>query len=171
MSTKVVVLDETGRLSTPFPHPNEQCQMAPPDGVARCIKVGVSLSGVMYRTSAIREIGTNALPYLLRDLDPPEESRLRRWLVKLLRKQTFVKMRLRTSDEKSRQATWAFKALGPVARPAIQKLVPLLERNPGYVPGALAGIGPDAVPHLCRALDSSNALVRGNTAAYLANAV
>lgn len=122
-------------------------------------------------SKAIREIGTNALPYLLRDLDPPEESKLRRWLVKLLRKQTFVKVRLRTSDEKSRQATWAFKALGPAGRPAIQKLVPLLERNPGYVPGALAGIGPDAVPHLCRALDSSNAFVRGNTAAYLGNAV
>jgi HEAT repeat protein len=122
-------------------------------------------------SKAIREIGTNALPYLLRDLDPPEESKLRRWLAELLRKQTFVKMRLRTSDQKNRQAVWAFQTLGPSAKPAIQQLVPLLETNPGYVPGALAGIGPDAVPHLCRALDSSNASVRGNTAAYLANAV
>ena len=63
VSTRVVVLDETGRLSTPFPHPDEPCQMSPPDGVARCIKVGVSLSGVMYRTSAIREIGTPRLAW------------------------------------------------------------------------------------------------------------
>ena len=122
-------------------------------------------------SKAIREIGTNALPYLLRDLDPPPESRLKRLLAELLRKQTFIKMRLRTSDEKSRQATWAFKALGAAAVPAIPQLVTLLEKNPGYVPGALAGIGPDAVPNLCQALDSSNGFVRANTAAYLANAV
>jgi GT2 family glycosyltransferase len=63
VSTRVVVLDENGGLSTPFPHPNERCQMSPPDGVARCIKIGVSLSGVMYRTSAIREIGTPRLAW------------------------------------------------------------------------------------------------------------
>jgi hypothetical protein len=57
VSTRVAVLDETGVLSTPFAHPAGRCRMLPPDGMAHCIKAGVSLPGVLYRTGAIREIG------------------------------------------------------------------------------------------------------------------
>lgn len=57
VSTRVVVLDETGHFSAPFAHPAERCRFAAPDGMARCLMTGVSLPGVMYRTAAIREIG------------------------------------------------------------------------------------------------------------------
>ena len=69
------------------------------------------------------------------------------------------------------QACAAFYALGPFAKPAIQDLTSLLEKYPGYVPGALAGIGSDAVPELLNGLTNGSFFVRDNTAANLANAV
>lgn len=57
VSTRVVVLDEHGVISTPFPHPEERRTFMPPDGMPRCVNVGVSLPGVLYRTRAVQEIG------------------------------------------------------------------------------------------------------------------
>jgi glycosyltransferase involved in cell wall biosynthesis len=57
VSTRVVVLDERDVISTPFPHPEERCTFAPRDGMPRCVNDGVSLVGVLYRTSAVRDIG------------------------------------------------------------------------------------------------------------------
>lgn len=57
VSTRVVVLDEQGAISTPFPHPDERRTFMPPDGMPRCVNVGVSLPGVLYRTRAVQEIG------------------------------------------------------------------------------------------------------------------
>ena len=97
---------------------------------------------------AIRHMGARTLPYLLARL--AERS---------------------SGDVRCRQVTWAFNALGPIAKPAIPKLIPLLGQNPGYAPAALAGIGRDAVPELLMALTNESFYVRDNTAAALVNAI
>ena len=97
---------------------------------------------------AVRHMGVKTLPYLLADLD-----------------------RNHAKDNLYGQVTWAFDALGPIAKPAIPKLTNLLEQNPGYVPLALTGIGPDAMPEIMNALTNGSFWVRDNTAAGLANAI
>lgn len=57
VSTRVAVLDEAGTLSTPFPHPDRHTRLSSLDGMVRCIRTGVSLPGVMYRTSVMRQVG------------------------------------------------------------------------------------------------------------------
>ena len=69
------------------------------------------------------------------------------------------------------RSTWAFDALGPTGKSAIPELEKLLEKNPGYVPSALAGIGRDAVPELLGALTNQSFFVRDNAAAAIANAI
>jgi hypothetical protein len=46
-----------------------------------------------------------------------------------------------------------------------------LEQYPGYVPLALASIGPDALPEVLHALTNGSFWVRDNTAVGLANAL
>ncbi len=119
---------------------------------------------------AIRRMGTNTLPFLLHDLDVARQSRLKEYLIQLARKQSLFKLNWSDADERSRQATWAFTALGPAGSPAIPELLRLEESNPGYVPGALAGIELVALPYLIQGLTNKNEWVRGNAATYLANA-
>lgn len=108
---------------------------------------------------AIRHMGAKTLPFLLADLGDE-------------RFQAYSRKRdQRTPDQRSRQAAWAFDALGPVATSAIPELERIMEKNPGYVPGALAGIGRDALPELLSALTNQSFSVRDNTAAAIANAV
>ena len=95
---------------------------------------------------AVRHMGVKTLPFLLADIAGH-------------------------GDKPSSEATWAFDALGPIAKPAIPQLTRLLEQNPGYVPLALAGIGPDAMPELLNALTNGSFWVRDNTAVGLANAI
>jgi hypothetical protein len=108
---------------------------------------------------AIRKMGAKTLPFLLADLGDARYERYSR------------KQNKRTSDQRNSQATWAFDALGSIGKPAISELTRMLEQNPGYVPGALAGIGRDALPELLMALTNGDFFVRDNTAAYLANAI
>ncbi len=97
---------------------------------------------------AIRSMGTNTLPFLLHDLDVAQQSRFKEYLIQLVRKQSWFKLKWRNMNERSRQAAWAFIALGAAGEPAIPELLKLQESNPGYVPGALAGIGVAALPYL-----------------------
>jgi RNA polymerase sigma factor (sigma-70 family) len=108
---------------------------------------------------AIRKMGAKTLPFLLADLDDARYKRYSR------------KQDKRTPDQRNSQATWAFDALGSVGKPAILELTRILKQNPGYVPGALAGIGRDALPELLDALTNEDFFVRDNTAAHLANAI
>jgi hypothetical protein len=90
--------------------------------------------------AAIREAGTNALPFLMK------------WL----------RMRGNSSPDYHRP-TWAlhgFEGLGPAAKAAIPELVALLgERNVGNYPSiALAYIGPDAVPALTNVLRTNHVI-------------
>jgi RNA polymerase sigma factor (sigma-70 family) len=108
---------------------------------------------------AIRGMGIKTIPFLLADLGK-EDGNIH-----------YAGPDPRTPDERSRQASWAFDALGALAKPAIPGLRKLLEKNPGYAPVALADIGPDALPDLLNALTNGSFWVRDNTAAGLANAL
>jgi hypothetical protein len=57
VATRVVAVDEAGQFSDPFAHPREAVRLGPPDGVLRCLISGVSLPGVIYRTSAMHAVG------------------------------------------------------------------------------------------------------------------
>jgi hypothetical protein len=109
---------------------------------------------------AIRKMGSNTIPFLLADLNTSGPRTIH-----------YDTEDSRSIDERSRQAVWAFDALGEDAKSAIPELVNLLERNPGYVPEALAGIGRDALPELLKALTNDVFWVRDNTAGALANAI
>jgi RNA polymerase sigma factor (sigma-70 family) len=109
---------------------------------------------------AIRVMGTLTIPFLLADLGDKRFSHVH-----------YAEPDKRTLDERSDQATWAFDALGSLGKSAVPELVKLLHQNPGYVPSALVGIGPDAMPELMGALTNEDFWVRDNTAAALANAL
>ncbi|MFP6572962.1 MAG: glycosyltransferase family 2 protein, partial [Vicinamibacterales bacterium] len=57
VSTRVVAVNERGQFVDKMIHPKEVCILTPPEGIARCLKAGVSLTGVVYRTREISEIG------------------------------------------------------------------------------------------------------------------
>jgi RNA polymerase sigma factor (sigma-70 family) len=109
--------------------------------------------------NAIRQMGARTLPFLLADLD---DARFK----------TYARPHdRRTTDDRYRQATWAYDALGPLGKSSIPELARLLEQDPGYVPSALGGIGRDALPVLLNALTNQNFFVHDNAAAALANAI
>jgi hypothetical protein len=64
----------------------------------------------------------------------------------------FIKFRFADVNTRLRRACMGFAALGPIAEPAIPDLLALVEDKPGYVPTALAYIGPPAIPALHQCL-------------------
>ena len=57
VSTRVVAVNENGQFVNKMIHPKQACILTPPEGIAHCLKAGVSLPGVVYRTHAMSEIG------------------------------------------------------------------------------------------------------------------
>jgi serine/threonine protein kinase/capsular polysaccharide biosynthesis protein len=109
---------------------------------------------------AIAQMGTNLIPFLLVDLGNGNPLKVK-----------YERQDSRSADERARHAAWAFDALGAAAKPAIPQLEQLLEKTPGYVPSALAGIGRDALPTLLKALTNDVFWVRDNAAAAIANGI
>jgi peptidoglycan/xylan/chitin deacetylase (PgdA/CDA1 family)/HEAT repeat protein len=109
--------------------------------------------------TAVRSIGTNALPHLLRWLRfDPRPPPLRDKLQELLNKQSLVRIRLPRRHDHRGQAIIGFQALGSAAEPALPELRRLLH-NPATCYGAvfaLRAIGPIAVPILATELINSN---------------
>lgn len=108
--------------------------------------------------AAIRAIGTNAVALLLSDLkcsdDPP-------WLtaiVKLSKRQTFLRLPLRDAVTRREQAAVAFYELGPAGLAALPELARLLTNNSCavYAAHALAGMGTNAIPAFTTALTNAN---------------
>jgi hypothetical protein len=81
---------------------------------------------------AIRAIGTNAIPWLLRQLTASP------W--------TPVETNSAASYIHQNRTRLGFWALGEIGTPAIPSLVNLIEQQPDAVPSALAGIGAPALP-------------------------
>ncbi|MBN9689229.1 MAG: hypothetical protein J0M24_03235 [Verrucomicrobia bacterium] len=131
--------------------------------------------------AAIRAIGTNAIPWLLRELHQSggRGNLLRFRLNQFLEKQTLIQWRVRDAYYRDYRATVGFKALGEIAQPAILELLTMVEANPAFVPGALAGIGRPAVPALMQCVTNTRpytnqlgvyAAIPGNTISALFNA-
>lgn len=106
------------------------------------------------QAQAVQAIGTNAFPWLLSQLRA-NGSRWQWQLNKLLARQSIIKYRFPDPNARLRRATGGFLALGELARPAIPELLSLVENKPGYVPEALAAIGPAAVPALQQCLTNT----------------
>ena len=109
---------------------------------------------------AIRQMGTNVIPFLLADLGDGNPSHVK-----------YEEPDVRPPGTRLTQATWAFDALGAAGKPAIPQLEKLLAVSPGYVPLALGGIGRDALPELMKALTNDVFWVRDNAAVAMANAI
>jgi HEAT repeat protein len=111
---------------------------------------------------AIGAIGTNAIPTLLQMLQS-EESALKWKLIRLWNDQDFFKHRPYHSWSQQDIALDGFKALGPIAKPAIPNLAKMIDGTNAadYAVQALAAIGPDALETLIRASTNNNAVIRG----------
>ncbi len=118
---------------------------------------------------AVRSMGTNAIPWLLKDLKAKGHA----WHGKanqILQKQNLVKWRFPDVHDQWQRGCWGIFALGTVAKDAIPELETMLVETPGYVPWALVGIGHDAVPSICRALTNGHQYVESNMAISIAKA-
>ncbi len=119
---------------------------------------------------AIRTIGTNALPILLQRLSY-KNSRLKQKSAEVIEKILHLKLEIRTEFSERLHARLGFRALGPMARPAIPQLTEMLG-DPGTSPDAascLAAIGPEVVPLLTNVLNNPDARIRGGAASALAD--
>jgi hypothetical protein len=117
---------------------------------------------------AVRRMGTNAIPTLLRMLQARDSS-LTTWLLRLARKQHLMKFDHTGDFMKNAHAAHAFDILGADARDAVPELIKILDQNisvhsRNYTAWALGGIGPPAakaVPTLLRATADTNYVRRG----------
>lgn len=112
--------------------------------------------------NAIREIGTNALPTLLQ-MVAAKDSPLKKKFASLAARQSLVQLQFHSADYYHAKASYGFGALGPIAKPAVPSLIPLLQsRDPQVQTSAahsLSLIGPDAesaVPALLPLLEERN---------------
>jgi len=115
---------------------------------------------------AIRSIGTNALPLLLK-WTAAKDSLFQRKLVAWARKQSLIKVRFHSDEEYHAQADAGFASLGALAKPAVPALIKLLNHSDTMVRVTaeydLMWIGPeaqDAVPALVRCLNDGDFIVR-----------
>jgi len=113
---------------------------------------------------AVRHIGTNSIPTLLRMLrahDSPLKTKLLTWASK----HRSLGIHYTNPSIFNQQAFMGFQALGPDAASAVPKLIKILDQNvsecsANYTARTLAVIGPEAkaaVPWLLRAATSTNA--------------
>jgi len=130
------------------------------------------------QVQAVRAIGTNAIPWLLKAFRPGGAAW--QWkLNQLLNKQRLIRYRFPDPNVRLTRGTVGFWALGEMAEPAIPRLLTLVEAYPGYVLGALAGIGRPAKSALQQCLTNiklytnslgSYAIIPGNTINDIFNA-
>ena len=118
----------------------------------------VTNQAVEHVVKAIQAIGTNAIPFLLRDMERKEESRwlqsakARAYKMKLMDQTHFWSWRLNRS-------MWGFRALGTNAAPALDRMLALLDDDgtpSGNVTAALIALGHVAVPDLVKRLRATN---------------
>jgi hypothetical protein len=119
--------------------------------------------------AAVRHIGTNGIPTLLRMIRG-KDSNLKLRLVALARKQRLVKVHFVPAAERNVEASRAFIVLGDMARDAVPALVQMYHDDitadsQSAIEDALAWIGPAAKPAislLLGAATNSNPRVRAN---------
>jgi peptidoglycan/xylan/chitin deacetylase (PgdA/CDA1 family) len=115
--------------------------------------------------TALRQMGTNALPHLVRRLTQVEQpSPLRRLIEWINDHQSVLRLHTPESPDWSTYAAEAFHLLGPDAAPAIPALAPLLhsESTCPVATEALMVIGPNSLPTFVRALTNHSSRVRSH---------
>jgi hypothetical protein len=113
---------------------------------------------------AIRAIGTNAIPTLLRWLKTDEDSKLKVKLLQLASKQHVLNIRWKTAEIQHREARIGLRCLGPLAKSALPTLIEMYNRHgsdpfdsPDVIAEISGSVGPtvvDAVPGLI--IDTTN---------------
>jgi HEAT repeat protein len=118
--------------------------------------------------NAVRQIGTNAIPYLLGKMRT-EDSKLKTRFITLLAKAHIFSVRIANSNRQHLRALLGFEALGPQASSAIPDLKALLNNTElvGSVGWALVSISPNGVEAAASGLQSTNAIIRRETAGVL----
>ena len=117
---------------------------------------------------AVQAIGTNAIPFLLRDMERKEprwlgSAKTRAYKMKLMDQTHFWSWRLNRSMR-------GFRALGTNAAPALERLLALHDGESlasGSAGAALIALGPIAVPELEKRLHATNSVTRGRAAGTL----
>ncbi|MBI5386123.1 MAG: HEAT repeat domain-containing protein [Verrucomicrobia bacterium] len=110
---------------------------------------------------AVRAMGTNCLSTLMAMLQAKDSS-LKRHVTRWLDKQSVIRFHFSNAADLRNQAELAVGALGPLAKPAIPRLVTLLKDDElaGSAVFTLTKIGPDALPALAAALTNDSRNVR-----------
>jgi len=131
--------------------------------VSRYWNIQDSEASRMKAESALRALGTNALPMLV-NLAGTRLTTFRMIVGSMARDSSMDFLHLPPQRAKHEIAAWGFQRLGPAGRPAVPALIRLLDdRDPGVQGAAaqcLAGIGPaapEAVPALLRLLKAAKA--------------
>jgi HEAT repeat protein len=112
--------------------------------------------------TAIRQIGTNALPRLL-SLVKAKDSAFKRTLLTLLRRQSLIVIRMQSEEERHGMAMAGFQVLGPTAKPAVPALINLLNdgedfdvrSSAAFCLGAIGPTAQEAVPELTHCLSNA----------------
>jgi HEAT repeat protein len=120
---------------------------------------------------AIREMGTEAIPALLKTIesgDPP----FQRWMPELNRMRSLLHVPLRATRLQREAASFALYAMGANAKPAFPALTNLLFHANTLSFGAspavpLAGMGSEGLPPLIAALTNQDAFIRYSAATAL----
>jgi HEAT repeat protein len=106
---------------------------------------------------AFREMGTNAIPALLKIMES-DDSPFQRMILQLNRMQSLVHFPVRSTWWRRWAASFALHAMGANAKPAFPTLTNLLFRtnSESLSAIALAGMGSEGLPPLLAALTSEN---------------
>ena len=117
---------------------------------------------------AVRQIGTNAIPFLVKMMRS-EDSSLKRHLIGMLRMQRLVKINIVDDQERHLRAEIGFAVLGPIAGSAVPELEPLIWKSSitRSAVGALVSTGNEGLRVATTALRSTNAFVRRETTGRL----
>lgn len=121
-------------------------------------------------SEAVQNMGTNALPHLLRML-VAKDSDAKAWFGDLLNKQSLIDVSITRDHNFHTRSVAGFEALGAKAASVVPALIQMLEDtnspNSFYASFALGAIGPTAIPALIQALTNKNASVRRDAAQSL----
>jgi HEAT repeat protein len=117
---------------------------------------------------AIRQMGTNAVPYLVRMLHA-KDSRLKTKWMDLLSRQRWIDFHFHFDFERRGDGLRGLGILGPAARAAIPDVAKLLDDRNFAQQAAytLHQIGPETAPVLSQALKSTNTWTRSRAAGVL----
>ena len=121
-------------------------------------------------TEAIRAMGTNALPFIMADIQAHAtvKDRVINWLAPRLR---FLKLQPRKVEDRWVRGIRALEVLGPMGKPYLPQLIMLVSNSTGYSEAALLAVGPDALPAFTNLLAKSKFPQTGNLIGALATAV